>query len=367
MLNSCVLEALIYSIMACSTLMSQYFTITGFSPSQIGLLMALMPLTAVYGNYIYFSLVDRFSTIKIIRIFSISAVLSSWLLYISEGFAMKFLFMAVLAFFQASFLPLIESAMIDLSEKYAFSYNKIRIFGSIGYAVAAFLIGQLVRLGFEWLFIVLSVIFVLINLLIRKINIKTEKAEKNRKFGKVPSPFLFLFIMVTIAIGFNLFNSNFLPVFVKHRNYNVSIVGTTLSLMALSEVPFLMSAEKIRKKISSKFLFLTGILIIGVRLILVPMSWSTGSMVLIQMLHGWTFIVVYYSTIFIMREALKGQTLRSAQTLFWIALQGVGPLLGSTMGGIVVDSIGISNTYITFGAICLVTSAVYSSYFIKKL
>lgn len=69
MLNSCVLEALIYSIMACSTLMSQYFTITGFSPSQIGLLMALMPLTAVYGNYIYFSLVDRFSTIKIIRIF----------------------------------------------------------------------------------------------------------------------------------------------------------------------------------------------------------------------------------------------------------------------------------------------------------
>lgn len=138
-----------------------------------------------------------------------------------------------------------------------------------------------------------------------------------------------------------------------------------LSLMALSELPFLLNAEKIQRKLTNNILFLSGVFMVGIRLVLVPLSWSQTSLILVQMLHGWTFIVIYYSTIHLMKENLKGQALLSAQTMFWIALQGIGPLIGSTVGGAVVEKLGTTNSYLLFGIISLGV-ALYASYFFKK-
>lgn len=363
-LNSCVLEALVYSVMACSTLMSQYFAFSGFSPLQLGLIMALPPLTSIYANYIYFIAATKLSLRKVVRFFSLCGSISLWFVFLLNGFPMKFLFMIIFTFFQGAFLPLIESAMIDYSHRSALSYNKIRIWGTIGYTITAFVVGRIIKFGFVWLFVIFSSIFVMINILSKRLHQGTNERQKMQMKG-IDKNFLVLFAVVTICVGFNLFNSVFLPVVVKERSYDLSLVGTTFSLMALSELPFLLNAEKIRRRLTSGILFLSGVFIVGIRLVLVPLSWSQTSLILIQMLHGWTFIVIYYSTIHLMKENLKGQSLVSTQTMFWIALQGIGPLMGSTVGGLVVEKIGTGNAYLFFGMICL-GIATYVVYFFKR-
>ncbi|MGB9821765.1 MAG: MFS transporter [Pseudothermotoga sp.] len=366
MLSLCTIEALVYSAMACSSLMSQYFALLGFSPFQVGLLMALPPLTSIYANYIYFALASTFSIKRIVRIFSIGGVIALWSVFLFKGFAMKFLFMVALTFFQGSLLPLIESSMIEASHRLSFSYNKVRTWGTIGYTITAFITGRFIKFGFVWLFVVFSLIFVWTSFLSKNLKEMTTQDRKQKlELWKIPKVFVVLLSIITICIGFNLFNSVFLPIVVKERSYDPSIVGTTFSLMALSELPFLLNAERIRKRLSSKILFLSGCFVIGLRLILVSLSWSQTSLVLIQMLHGWTFIVIYYSTIRLMRENLKDQSLMSTQTFFWIALQGIGPLMGSTIGGVVVEKIGTSNAYMLFGVLCMVI-AVYATYFFNK-
>ncbi len=360
----CVLEALVYSVMACSTLMSQYFAFSGFSPLQLGFIMALPSLTSIYANFIYFNIGARFSIRKTVMLFSLCASASLWFVFLSKGFYLKFLFMIILTFFQGALLPLIESAMIDYSHSSSLSYNKIRIWGTIGYTITAFIAGRIVKSGFVWFFAIFSAIFLMINVLSRLLHQKTAERQKT-KLKAVSKSFLLLFAIVTACVGFNLFNSVFLPVLVKERSYDPSLVGTTLSLMALSELPFLLNAEKIRTRLKSNVLFMTGVFVIGMRLVLVPLSWSQTSLILIQMLHGWTFIVIYYSTIHLMREKLKGQALLYTQALFWIALQGIGPLIGSTIGGVVVEKMGTDNTYLLFGMLCL-GMAVYSVYFLKR-
>lgn len=362
-LVSCALEALVYSVMACSTLMSQYFAFSGFSPLQLGVIMALPPLTSIYANYIYFGAAAKFSIRNVVRLFSLFGCVSLWFVFLFKGFPMKFLFMTIFTFFQGALLPLTESAMIEYSHSSSLSYSKIRIWGTIGYTITAFIVGRVVRFGFLWLFVIFSGILLMINILSKQLHQKTTEHQKT-KLETVDKKFLLLFAIITACVGFNLFNSVFLPVVVKERSYDLSLVGTTLSLMALSELPFLLNAERIRKKLTSKTLFLTGIFIVGLRLILVPLSWSQTSLVLIQMLHGWTFIVIYYSTIHLMRENLKGQALLSTQALFWIALQGIGPLIGSTVGGIVVENMGTNNGYLFFGMLCT-GIVIYAVYFFK--
>ncbi len=363
-LSSCALEALVYSVLACSTLMSQYFAFSGFSPFQLGLIMALPPLTSIYANYIYFGAAIRFSTKKVVRLFALGSLVSLWFVFLLKGFAMKFLFMTIFAFFQGAFLPLIESAMIDYSHRSALSYSKIRIWGTIGYVITAFATGRIVRFGFVWLFVIFSGIFFMMNILSKKLYQGTSQRQKIQLKG-INRNFLILFAVVTIAVGFNLFNSIFLPVVVKERSYDLSLVGTMFSLMALSELPFLLKAEKIQRKLSSSVLFLSGLFVVGIRLVLVPLSRSQRSLILVQMLHGWTFIVIYYSTVHLMKENLKDQSLLSTQTIFWIALQGIGPLMGSTIGGIFVEKIGTNNAYLFFGMICLGVT-IYAIYLFKK-
>lgn len=363
-LSSCVLEALVYSVLACSTLMSQYFAFSGFSPFQLGLIMALPPLTSIYANYIYFGAAIKFSTKRVVRLFALGSLVSLWFVFLLKGFTMKFLFMTIFAFFQGAFLPLIESAMIDYSHRSALSYSKIRIWGTIGYVITAFAAGRVIRFGFVWLFVIFSVVFVMINILSKKLHQEASERQKIQLRG-VDKKFIALFVVITVSVGFNLFNSIFLPVVVKERSYDLSLVGAMFSLMALSELPFLLNAEKIQRKLTGTILFLSGVFMVGTRLILVPLSWSQTTLILIQMLHGWTFIVIYYSTVHLMKENLKGQSLLSTQTVFWIALQGIGPLMGSTIGGIFVEKIGTNNTYLFFGIICL-GMAAYTVHFFKR-
>ncbi|MGJ8455645.1 MFS transporter [Pseudothermotoga sp. U03pept] len=348
----CIVEALVYSVLACSSLMSQYFAVVGFSPFQIGLLMALPPLTSIYANYIYFDLAKRLSARKLIRVFSFCAIVSLWLIFLFEGFSTKFTFMVAFTFFQGSLLPIVESTMISFSQRLLVPYSKIRIWGTIGYTITAFLGGRIVKFGFIWLFVVFCGILFLISLLSGHLRERIEGSRK-KSAGRVPGNFILLFGIVTVCVGFNLFNSIFLPIVVRERAYDLSIVGTTLSLMALSELPFLFFAERIRKKLTTRILFITGAVVIGLRLVLVPLTQSAMGLVLVQMLHGWTFIVIYYSCIGLMRENLKDQQLLSTQALFWIALQGIGPLIGSTVGGIIVEKTGVFNAYLFFGLICL--------------
>jgi len=348
----CIIEALVYSVLACSSLMSQYFAVVGFSPFEIGLLMALPPLTSIYANYIYFDLAKRLSAKRLIKVFSFCAIVSLWAIFLFEGFLAKFIFMVVFTFFQGSLLPIVESSMISFSQRLLVPYSKIRIWGTIGYTITAFLSGRIVKLGFIWLFFVYSGIFFLIAMLSEHLREKIE-GSRRRSEGSVPMNFIILFGIVTVCVGFNLFNSVFLPIVVRERAYDLSIVGTTFSLMALSELPFLFFAERIRKKLTTKVLFITGAVVIGTRLVLVPFTQSATALVLVQMLHGWTFIVIYYSCIGLMRENLKDQQLLSTQALFWIALQGIGPLIGSTVGGMIVEKTGVFNAYLLFGLICL--------------
>jgi len=177
--------------------------------------------------------------------------------------------------------------------------------------------------------------------------------------------FSVLFAIVTVAVGLNLFNSVFLPVLVKSKNFRAASVGLSFTLMALSETPFLLFAERIVKRFGSFRLLSSAIFVVGLRLVIASFATTETQLLLIQLLHGWTYIVIYYATLFLMRQKLSAHVLEATQILFWISLQGIGPLLGSTVGGVVVEKVGVELAYLTFGIIAM--SLVIFSWAVEKI
>ncbi|WP_041446357.1 MFS transporter [Pseudothermotoga thermarum] len=101
-----LIEAVAFAAVACSALLSQYFTIVGFSPFQVGILMALTPITSVYGNFIYFRLAAKITPAKLVKVFSLMAASMYWILFLVNGFAWKFTAMACFSFFFGAIIPM---------------------------------------------------------------------------------------------------------------------------------------------------------------------------------------------------------------------------------------------------------------------
>ncbi|MGB9789698.1 MAG: MFS transporter [Thermotoga caldifontis] len=357
------IEFFAYASLACMTLLSHYFVHIGLSPSIVGLLMALPSINALWANQLYFFLAYKLGVKKVVLYFSLLGIASVWSLFASRIVALIFTFSFLLMFSQGALVPLLESSLVEFASQSNFAYGKIRLFGTLGYAFASFVIARLVSRGFSSLFVLYSLLFFLIGFAVQKSELGV-RFQRRPSVRSVDKRFFLLFTVVTASVGFNLFNSVFLPVLVESKRFRPESVGLSLALMAMSEIPFLLLAERIVKKLGSLRLLLSAFFVVGLRLVLTPLAVNETQLILIQLLHGWTYIVIYYSVLFLMRQMLSGHVLEGTQIVFWMSLQGVGPLLGSSVGGVVVEHLGAEATYLTFGFIAIFL--VLAGWFIKK-
>ncbi|HCO98369.1 MAG: MFS transporter [Pseudothermotoga sp.] len=357
-------EFLAYALIACMTLLSQYFVYIGLPPSFVGVLMALPSVNALWANQLYFLLAYKLGVRRVIVYAATIGIVSLWILFLSKSIILTFIFCFSLMLSQGGLVPLLESSLVEFATRSRLSYARIRFFGTLGYAAASFLVANLVNEGFVALFIVYSVLFFLMASVVRRSDLEMN-FHRRPSIRATDKRFSVLFAIVTVAVGFNLFNTIFLPVLVKSKNFQASSVGLSLALMALSETPFLLFAERIVKRLGSFKLLSSGVFVVGLRLVLASFATTEAQLLLIQLLHGWTYIVIYYATLFLMRQKLSAHVLEGTQIVFWMSLQGIGPLLGSSVGGVVVEKMGAEPAYLTFGFIAI--SLTIFSWAIEKI
>ncbi|MCS7174617.1 MFS transporter [Pseudothermotoga sp.] len=360
-----LVEFLVYALLACMTLLSQYFVHIDLPPSFVGILMALPSINALWANQLYFLMTYKTNLKRVVFLSTVAGIVSLWLLFISRNPLPIFVFCFLLMLSQGGLVPLLESSLIELASRSNFPYGKIRLFGTLGYAITAFFAGSFMSKNFIVLFVVYSILFFLTEFTVQKSELSIE-FHRRPSVHTIDKRFFVLFLIVTLSVGFNLFNTVFLPVLVRSKRFHPTSVGLSLSLMALSELPFLLLADRVVKKVGELKLLFSAIFVVGLRLALASMVKNESQLILIQLLHGWTYIVIYYTTLFLMRKNLSVQTLQSMQIVFWTSLQGIGPLMGSSIGGLVIENLGAETTYLIFGVFAMSLTS-FGWYFKKTL
>lgn len=347
-----VFEWLMYATLAGRSLLSQYFDSEGFSPVEIGTLMAVTPLILLVASPLWFRVGSKVGNSKVFRILTLVSSLLIWSVFMVDGFIPKLVSLAVFGLFMSAVVPVGEATVIASLKSKNKAFDHVRLWGTVGFGTVAFLLGITVRFGFIYFFALYSISFFAVFSMQKKIAVPAKAKSNGVKETSGEGKLSIFFLMLTglfFGVSMTAFNSSFFPVLTRELGFDVSTAGIGYSVMAFSEIPFLIFAGRIIKKVGSVNLLVGGIFLTGLKVFLASIAPSMSGMLVIQSIHGVNFIIMYYAMFNYIYFKLPERHLVMAQTIFWMILHGLSYFVGSVIGGMVVESFGIVQAFRSIG------------------
>ncbi|RXI97856.1 MFS transporter [Anaerobacillus alkaliphilus] len=351
-----------------------YFQDIGLTGAQIGVLLAVGPLASMLSQPFWGYMTDKYKTSKkIIIICIIGAFLGS--LFMFQTYSYYFLIIAVFIFhgFLSPVGGLGDSLTQKTANRLSLSFGSIRLWGSLGFAVMSLLMGFLLaRIGVQYIFLpflfFLSVTFILT---LRIQDVETSKVPvalkdatkllKNKKF------MYFLLIMMFITITHRA-NDSFLGIYIVDKGGTESFIGWAWFIGVVAEaIIFATATYWFRKYHALTFITIAGILF-AVRWIVMGLIVNPLLVLPLQMLHGFSFGVFYLCAFHYVTKIIPEELQSTGHLLFYSFFFGLSGMLGSSIGGVIIDETSVSYLYLILGIFAIIGAifiAVYQVLFFK--
>jgi PPP family 3-phenylpropionic acid transporter len=340
-----------------------YFQHLGFDSIQIGMLMSVGPLISLVANPFWGYWSDRLQNTRlIINIMLIGNIAASQIYFQSDRFLFVFLLMLVFYFFQTALSSMTSSLTLHLIENTSYQFGTFRLWGSLGFAVMVILSSPVITwIGIQNLGYLYGS-FVLITLLFSFGLPAQGKRKKGsafpvKEFSKLMRSGLFLsFLLLSVLVSIsNQMNSNFISLFIGSLGGSEVYVGWSWFIAAILEVPLFLMLDRYLK-VTEKAMF--GVLtVVGalytVRWTLMALAGSPLQIVLIQLLHAFTFGVMFYTGTQICDFLVPKAVRSSGQALYGLCSVGISGVVGGLFGGWLFDHLGAERMY----WLCAVLSA----------
>jgi len=266
-----------------------------------------------------------------------------------------------MAFFIASLIPITESIVVPSLRIKGRRFDRVRLFGTVGYASTALLSSFLVEISFSSIFILSSVALLLLSVISRGYPSRSAAVSEERTGGgRLPVTFIVMLAVGVASITIGAFGSTFFPVLTRELGFDLSAAGMGYSLMAFSEVPFLFFADRLLGKLGNFKILLLGLFLTGLRWFLTSLVDSFPLFMALQSLHGLNYVIVYYSVFNYIHFKLPGDVALKAQAIYWMSTMGISYLLGSVAGGFLVDTFGLKTVYFSLGMFGMLLSVVFT-------
>ncbi|MBE2220344.1 MAG: MFS transporter [Anaerolineae bacterium] len=361
------------AIASFSPYMVPYFQSLDFNGSQIGLLTAVPPLIILFMAPFWTKLADSTNRHKLIM--GISLLISAGGLIL---FTQATTFLAVLAvailfnIFSAPILSFANSAAVFMLGTKKELFGRLRLGGTIGFGITAFIVGVLVedngiKLAF-WIAsgLLFTGFLISLQLLYRNEDskdtddAKAENQVENQSIGsllKNPRWLLFLTIAFTGGVALTAANNYFFP-FMKEIGASQTTMGLTLSIGTIVEIPVLLFSNLFIRRFKAYGVLVFSTFMTGLRFILFALAGDPAAVMVIQILNGFTFPLLSVAGVAYADENAPEALRSTAQGLFNAALMGVGAAVGGLVSGLLLEKMGAQGLYMTVGAAILLILAI---------
>lgn len=344
------LRAFTFSIfMASSVVVSYlplYYQALGFTSVQIGLLYSIGPLISIVSNLFWGLISDRLGTLKKVLILLLCAqIILSLILSQFASFGSVVPILILFYFFYFPIFPLNDSFSIVTAQAQGKSFIGIRVFGSIGFAVAALLFGMVLRTAGAiytvWVLVFIGVLSLSIAFFLTDKRAALKKMEFSGLWAvlRQREVLLFFLFVLLLAIAHRL-NEAFLGVTLTGLGADESLVGWAWMLSAVSEIPifFLLNAFGDRFK-ELPLLALSG-LTYAIRLLLVANLQTPGAIVATQLMHSVSFGIFYFVAVRYISRVIPEEYRSTGLALYTIVWSSIAGLLSGTFGGMLLEANG---------------------------
>lgn len=336
-----------------SALISVYLMDRGFKASDVSLVVSASFLTSMITQPIIGKWNDEFDIKKVNAILFVIVAIGGIVFMVSNS-----LFMIAVSY---SVVLMMINGVNPVMEKIAtaspYQYGKIRIWGTIGYALGSQFAGilyDLVAPQAIFIVFVLTMILCIIGLVGTEPDIKKEAAKENEKVKTMTlfknKKFVYYLAICAIFYGITNMSNTFVPSMLTDKGLDVDVTSTILSIAVFCEAPLVLFSNRFMDKIANKTLLIISISMVCLQCAVYGFDLPLIFIVLITFLakhpSGMLYIMINLKVI----NTLIDENQQITALAYVATLKNLVAIIFQNVAGNILDVTTYSNLYlICFG------------------
>lgn len=339
-----------------------YIADQGISGKQIGILSSLVPVSMLLFATTIASFADMKGwRVRILRISLICWGLAIFFLQFPHTFWQYFLVLLPLAIVNSPTMSIADSLIARMARRESLNFGGMRLWGSAGYAISAFLFGAIwQRLGFDHMFLVGSILIIPLIWIVGKFDEGVIKSNNERK------PIWVLFkdkgLMLLLAAIFlsgisNGLSMTYEGIYVRSLGGGNFLIGIMIACAATFELPAMFFSQRIAKRFRWPNTILLGYTFTAMAYLGYLFVPDPNLLPFFSVLKGIGYGLNFTSSIVILTERTPDEWASASQSLMAICWMGLAPLVAGPLGGIIHDAISPGAVF-GIGLVALVGAAI---------
>ncbi len=345
-----------------------YLQQVGLTGGEIGLLIALWPLMLLVASPLWGLLGDKFRIHRwLLPLATLGPIIPALLMLTVRGLPALAALALVSAFFATPIVALIDSAVLDLVQGTPVTYGSIRVWGSVGFTAATWIMGYVLQAwGLPWLFYGYGIFLAAAGLVALGLPARRAVVQLSFRAGlgqllRQRALMLFLTGVFLIGATMQIYNA-FFPLHLVALGGSPAWVGLAGALAAISELPVLYFSGMIFKRLGVRGAMLLAYGLFAARWAILALVTSPLVALLTCLAHGMSFGPHLTGSIGFVETHTPPGLRATAQGLLTAAGYGVGAAVGALAGGLLLDELGAKGMFgAAAGAALLAAAFVYAA------
>ncbi len=323
-----------------------YLRSLGFSPAEIGELLAVVLLTRIVAPYIWGRFADRSGlVIGIIRLgIGMSCVFSALLTYYQDYFWMAVI-LFLFSFFYHAILPLLEAVTMSFLGKKKERYSTIRVWGSVGFIVCSLALAPLFQYyGLQLLPWVISILLLLLfatSFLVSEKPVVISRETQLKQF-RLWQPKIICLLALTALMQFSHGPYYaFFSIYLADNGYGEILIGVLWALGVLAEIVIFMFMPRLLPRFGATTLLLTSFVAASLRWLIIGFfPQFLSALVVAQLLHAATYGLYHAAALRLVHQFFPESLTGRGHALYSSTSFGIGGSLGLFLSGVAWESLG---------------------------
>jgi len=343
-----------------------YYAEVGLNNSQIGIVSAVMSGVGILTQPIFGTISDRSSKKnRILQFALLFCALSTWLIpFAKKEFLLITAAVTVFSIFNTAINPLSDTIALELAHREGFKFSKVRMAGSLGYALMAAIAGKIFSINIMYLFpvyFVLRFLSYLNSFFIPPVSgYKHSQIETGFKELFKDKKLNLLYAYIFVLSCTQGFFYSFHGIYSKQVGITTDIIGLGAMIGSFSQFPFMTYFDRIYKKLGIyKLLIIAGIAYV-IRWALYATALNEKTILLLWCIHGFNYIMVYLSITEYVHSNVPKELHTRGQMMNTIVIFGLSSIIGVYIGGGISDMIGIGNVFMGASFVCLAAVILFA-------
>jgi MFS transporter, PPP family, 3-phenylpropionic acid transporter len=326
--------------------------------TQIGLILSIGPIMMIFFQPIWGMVSDLTKAPpKVLTFTTLLAGIFGFGYIAFHHYSLLLLTAILMAIFQSAIIPISDSISIKYTSKVHYNYGNIRLFGSLGFGIAVFVMGRLSEYTPTIIFYAYFISLSISSFLAFRLPKESASTKVNLLLGVkdlfVLKKFIMFLIVTFLIFGPNLANNFYFGLFVDKLGGSYTGIGVAFLIAVLSEIPFM----RISGRLIDKYGLLPIAAIAGavsmVRWFFYFLEPSLTLVYASAIVQGLSIGLFIPAGIRYIRDITPVHITATAITIYSAIGNGLGNWFSTFFGGIIYDKFSIFGVYFFFGILSL--------------